>query len=244
MLVFCIGESALAFDCLAYKPERAQGQWHADVVAGKICWYGPNWRSFLPKSKSHVESSQIAISKPERVVHSKIHNELETVKPGTQVEIEDNKPDVEVETSKPGTLADPRSMPTEAATAERVEDSSGLREASPAEAAAFTNVISLEFETAPTRSSDSSETPVESYSVADLFIAFSMVALATGGFVTLIMLRGKKRVMFDAETEPQPLEYLSDNEALTASLQPFAGAEDQLVTVPSWLIQEPGRDPP
>ena len=50
-LTISITERALAVDCLAYKPDRAQGEWHADVVSGKICWYGPNWRSFLPRPK-------------------------------------------------------------------------------------------------------------------------------------------------------------------------------------------------
>ena len=58
VLVITLGQRAWALDCLAYKPAGARGQWHADVVAGKICWYGPNWRSFLPKPKLQAESAQ------------------------------------------------------------------------------------------------------------------------------------------------------------------------------------------
>ena len=119
VLILNMTEHALAFDCLAYKPERAQGQWHADVVSGKICWYGPNWRSFLPKAKARVESSQLSNSKPKKeVVNRKpdtqvVRTELESSRPDVQIEsskpdtqvvkIENSKPDVQVENSKPDT---------------------------------------------------------------------------------------------------------------------------------------------
>ena len=65
VLILSFGQRASALDCLAYKPAGARGQWHADVVAGKICWYGPNWRSFLPKPKLQSESAQAVKSKPD-----------------------------------------------------------------------------------------------------------------------------------------------------------------------------------
>ena len=100
VLIVSMTGHASAFDCLAYKPERAVGQWHAEVISGKICWQGPNWRSFLPKSKARVEHSQLANSKPKlKVANSK---------PGTQVgksEVENSKPDVQIESSNPDTQA-------------------------------------------------------------------------------------------------------------------------------------------
>ena len=67
------------------------------MVSGKICWQGPNWRSFLPKPKARVESSLLANSKPKMKIVNR--------KPDTQVvktKVENSKPDVQVESSKPG----------------------------------------------------------------------------------------------------------------------------------------------
>src|SRR5262249_48322690 len=47
-----ISQGASAFECLANKPAGARGKWHAEVVAGKICWFGADWRSFLAKEKA------------------------------------------------------------------------------------------------------------------------------------------------------------------------------------------------
>src|SRR6516162_11659858 len=54
-LVIGSGATALAFDCLTSKPAGARGYWHSQPVAGKICWFGADWRSFLAKSKAQAE---------------------------------------------------------------------------------------------------------------------------------------------------------------------------------------------
>src|SRR6516225_3118718 len=160
VLILSMTEHALAFDCLAYKPERAQGQWHADVVSGKICWYGPNWRSFLPKAKARVESSQRSNSKPKiEVVNRKpdtqvVRTELESSRPDVQIEnskpdtqvvkIENSKPDVRIENSKPEITAVPTSPLAEAVDLDKAQDSSGLRKPTSADAEEFTNAAGLE----------------------------------------------------------------------------------------------------
>jgi hypothetical protein len=205
VLIISMGEGALAFDCLAYKPERAQGQWHADVVAGKICWSGPNWRSFLPKPKARADSSRVTNNRPvTQVENSKPHTQVEKSKP--DIQIENSQPEVSVENPKPEISVVSKSLPSEALDAEKAQVSPGLREATRAEAAAFTNAVSPQVAVAPTRSSASSKTPTESESIADLLLAFSLVALGTIGLVTLIMMRGRNEVISETDVEAQPLE--------------------------------------
>src|SRR5262249_29925360 len=116
LLLICAAQTASALDCLKYKPAGARGEWHADVVAGKICWFGPNWRAFLPKPKVRVEDAKAVT-------------------------------DGQGATARPERPAQPAPSPVVASDAP--PDLNALRKATPAEAAALINAISLEFDPAP-----------------------------------------------------------------------------------------------
>ena len=227
VLILSITEHALAFDCLAYKPERAQGQWHADVVAGKICWSGPNWRSFLPKPKARAGNSHVTNNNPvTQVVNSKPHTQVEKSEP--DIQIDNSQPEVPVENRKPEISVNSKSSPSEAVDAEKAQELPGLREATRAEAVAFTNAVSPEFEPTPIRRSASSKTPAESDSIANLLLAFSVVALGTIGLVTLIMKRGGNEIITETDIEQQPLEHMPVNVLSAPPLQPCGDDDPHL----------------
>jgi hypothetical protein len=163
MVVISIGSSASAFDCLAYKPAGAQGQWHAEVVAGKICWYGANWRSFLPKPKPRVESSHAANGRPEIV------------------------------TAPSDRSAAPTPLSVGATDAERPRDVPALRAATPAEAAALINAVSLEFDSVEPEPIVEQHEPYDKRHMTGMIIALG--ALAIGGLALAIVIykRGKRR---------------------------------------------------
>jgi hypothetical protein len=207
LLTVSVGGSATAFDCLAYKPEGARGQWHAEVVAGKICWIGANWRSFLPKPKARRDNSGAANSK-------------------SDTQVANRKSEVPVESTA-------TSLPNEAVEMESPHDSPGLRKATPAETAAVTervvdhedafqirsNAPSVEFGPAPTIDSAAPDISRES-SIGDLLIAFSVIALATGALATLIMRDPSQQVIVDAENEQQQVEVQPVDLSLAPPLQP------------------------
>jgi hypothetical protein len=241
VLILGITEHAWAFDCLAYKPESAQGQWHADVVSGKICWYGPKWRSFLPKPKAGVENSQVTNSKPKKkvvnrkpdtqVVKGQIENgkrdvQIENAKPDSPVgKVENGKLDVQTENSKSEMPPLPTSPLAKAVDSDRAQDSTGVRKATPVEAAEFTNAASLKFEPEPAAHPDPPEMTSEPQSITDLLLAFSIVALGTIGFAALILRGGSQQDTFDADLEEQPLEHMHVDDELAPSLQPNADDE-------------------
>jgi hypothetical protein len=121
-LVIGSGATALAFDCLTSKPAGARGYWHSQPVAGKICWFGADWRSFLAKSKAQAEP---AAAQPEPAPVAK------------------GEPKAE-----PQPAAEMTPAPAETTDAEQPQDPPGLRQATPSEAAALINSISLYFEPA------------------------------------------------------------------------------------------------
>jgi hypothetical protein len=216
MLIISMGGSALALDCLAYKPEGARGDWHADVVAGKICWYGPNWHSFLPKSKTRVGSSQLVITKPDkRVANSQPYPSVEKSTPvensKTHIQVEqttrgeNSKPDVPIENDKSEISAVSTLLPPEVAEVEKAQESPVLREANPAKGAAFANASSLEFEPAAPQDPAPPEIAPQT-NIAHLLIAFSTVALGTIALAWLIMKVGKQQVDFEVETDQEELE--------------------------------------
>jgi hypothetical protein len=225
---------------LAYKPERAQGQWHADVVSGKICWYGPNWRSFLPKPRNRGDDSQGTNNKSEiKVANPKADTQVVKRKPETEVEngksdvraddgkpvmqVENSKPDIQTENRNPEISAGPTSPLAEAVDSDWAQDSSGLRKATPVETAEITNAISLEFEPEPAVLNPAPpEMAGEPQSITDLLIAFSIIAIGTGGLVTLIMRSRGQQDNFDADVEEQPLEHMPVGVELAPSLQPSA----------------------
>jgi hypothetical protein len=205
LLIVSVGRSASAFDCLAYKPEGARGQWHAEVIAGKICWIGANWRSFLPKPKARGDNSGAANSKPD-------------------TQVVNRKSEVPVESTA-------TSLPNEAVEMESPQDSPGLRKATRAETAAFTervvdhedasqirsNAPSVEFGPAP----DPAATDISRESIiGDLLIAFSVTALATGALATLIMRDPSQQVIVYAEKEQQQVEHQPVDFGLAPPLQP------------------------
>jgi hypothetical protein len=207
LLTACISTSAAAFDCLAYKPEGARGQWHAEVVAGKICWYGANWRSFLPKkvrvegstapSKKHVEPSGI----PEQPAEpAAVPGEATAVKPqdlqglrqatATEAAALINAISLDFDPAPP-TVSDP---------AQPKRARHGMTE--------MTIIIGA---------------------LASSGLAFAMIIRKRRKH------RARQQVSFDANAEQQTLERVAVNPALAPPLQPGAVEEHQLVAVPSWL---------
>jgi hypothetical protein len=157
VLIISAGAPAWALDCLAYKPAGARGLWHADVVSGKICWYGPNWRSFLPKPKQQAESAHAANSKSEPA-------------------------------PAPANRATEPS-PSSAAAADT--DLPALRAATPAEAEALINAVSLDFDPAQ---SEPAAAPPPAVARPDMSGAFfAMGALAIGGLALVILIYKRRK---------------------------------------------------
>jgi hypothetical protein len=62
----------------------------------------------------------------------------------------------------------------------------------------------------------------EPQSITDLLIAFSIIALGTGGLVALIKRGISQQNTFDADIEEQPLEHMPVGAELAPPLQPNA----------------------
>src|SRR5262245_42255059 len=171
VLMLSTGRAAAAFDCLAYKPEGARGHWHAEVVAGKICWFGANWRSFLPK-KPQAESSAAS---------NKKGAEPKAVR----------EPAAE---AAPKPSAEPTPLPNE--TMEREpEDLPGLRQATPTEAAALINAISLEFEPAALAVPGPQQPTAPEDGVTEIVSIFTLVAMSVFVLVTIVYKRETRRTV-------------------------------------------------
>ena len=232
--ILSITEHASAFECLAYKPERAVGQWHAEVVSGKICWYGPNRHPFLPKPKSRAENSQVTNSKPKlKMVNRKpdaqvVKAEIENNQPDAQIEndgphsqiakVENSKPDIQIE--KPDTVL--TSPPSEGVDLYRTEDSSAAGKATPVETAEFTSPASLEFNHEPAILKTNTFNTSEPQSLTSLLVAFSIVAFGTVALVMLIMRARTPQDAFDTDV---PLEHIPVDEELAPPLQPNSDEE-------------------
>ena len=212
-LVTGSGASALAFDCLTSKPEGARGHWHTQTVAGKICWFGADWRSFLAKSKAQAEPDA-AQPEPSSVAKS------------------EPKPD-------PQSQTDVTPSPAETAEAEQPEDPPGLRAATPAEAAALINSISLDFEPAPAAAPQppkllpkaAPEANAQSHATGDWLITFGELAIIGGVLATLIRQFRRRRAM--NARRPQP-EFVPVSLAFAPPLQPGISADAQAPRQAPW----------
>ena len=241
VLMMSMAERASALDCLAYRPEKAQGQWHADVVAGKICWYGPNWRSFLPKPKARAESSHVTNRKP---VTQLVNREpVQVDKSSDSVKADNGKTDAQVENGKPEISTDSKPLPTEAVDRKKAEELSGLREATPAEAAVFTNAVSLKFTPALTKNSEGAEVTPQS-NILGLFIALTVVVLGTAALVMLILKHGRRPEYFEPDLEEAACEQVPVDVEFTPPLQPNSDDEHQFVSsnFPEFLKREQVED--
>ena len=238
-LTISMTERALAFDCLAYKPERAQGQWHADVVSGKICWYGPNWRSFLPKPKSRVE--QVANPKP--TTHFVARSPSQVEKSKDSVQGPNDKTDAQVENGKSEISDDSKPIATETVETQKTEESSGIREATPAEAAAFRDAVSVRFTPVPTKNSNPAEVTPQT-NIRDLLIALTVVALGTVALATLALKAGRTQVESESDTEAEQFEFVPVDADLAPPLQPNSDDEHQFVmsNLPEFLKREQVQD--
>jgi hypothetical protein len=208
-LLVSFSGSAAAFDCLSYKPEGARGQWHAEVVAGKICWFGANWRSFLPK-KARTEGSALPNKRPA---------------------------DPKVISEQP---AEPTPAPAKAMEVKDPGDSSGLRQATPTEAAALINAVSLEFEPPPPAVPDPPDATVVAEGITELIVIFGVLAISAFVLATLIYKRGKRHTVEQLISETDGTEQELVQSVPTSSappLQPSAVNEHQLTNVPSWLVR-------
>jgi hypothetical protein len=219
-LVVGSGASALAFDCLTSKPAGARGYWHSQPVAGKTCWFGADWRSFLAKSKAQTEPAA-AQAEP-----------MPAAKPAPMAKSEPK--------SEPQPQAEATPAPAETADAEGVQDPPGLRQATPSEAAALINSISLDFEPAtPVASKPAKSAPpaaksapqaapdaqAQSHNTGDWLITFGELAILGGVLATLIRLFRRRRAMKAQPAQPQLMPM---SLRFAPPLQPGIGADDQL----------------
>jgi hypothetical protein len=236
-LTVSMTERASAFDCLAYKPERVQGQWHADVVSGKICWYGPNWRSFLPRPKSRAENPHITNRKPVTQVVDRSPSEVE--QRTDSVQVANDKTDAQFENGKPEISADSEPSTSETVDREKTEEASGIHEATPAEAAAFRNAVSLKFTPAPRKNSNPAGVSAQT-NIRDLFIAMTVVVLGTVGLAALILKAGRREAEIEPDPEAERFEFMPVEADLAPPLQANSDDENQFVTsnLPEFLKRE------
>jgi hypothetical protein len=219
VLILSFDQHAWALDCLAYKPAGARGQWHADVVAGKICWYGPNWRSFLPKPKLQAESAQAVKSKPDGGAASLSRS------------------------------AEPAPLAVGATDTETLQDLPALRAATPAEAAALINAVSLEFDSVQPEPSARPKPTVARYDMIVTIIA--IIALAIGGLaLTMLFYKrrkhraAKQKLVIDADAgrgrREQGLERLRVSPPIAALELPYPGGD--FPPARRRVLARPGRD--
>lgn len=217
-LVIGSGVSALAFDCLTSKPEGARGYWHSQAVAGKTCWFGADWRSFLAKSKAQAQPSA-AQGEPAPVATSEPKSEPK---------------------SEPQPSADVMSSPVETTDAEQPQDLPGLRQATPVEAAALINSISLDFEPAapaapqPAKPSlkAAPETHAQSHNTGDWLITFGELAIIGGVLATLIRQFRRRRAMKAQRLQPQ---FVPVSLRFAPPLQPGISADVQSPRQAPWV---------
>jgi hypothetical protein len=189
-LVIGSGANALAFDCLTSKPAGARGYWHSQPVAGKTCWFGADWRSFLAKSKAQAQPATAqAQSAP----------------------VAKDEPEGEPNT-EPQAPADVTPSPARSIDAEGPQDPPGLRQATPAEAAALINSISLDFEPAapaapppakPQLKAAPAPQVAQSHNTGDWLITFGELAIIGGVLATLIRQFRRRRATKAQRSQPQ-----------------------------------------
>jgi hypothetical protein len=216
-MVIGSGVSALAFDCLTSKPAGARGYWHSQPVAGKTCWFGAEWRSFLAKSKAQAEPAA-AQAEPAPVAKSAPKGEPKT---------------------EPQPAADVTPAPAGTTDAEEPQDPPGLRQATPTEAAAMINSISLYFEPAapaapqPAKSAPKAapEAHAQSHNMGDWLITFGELAIIGGLLATLIRVFRRRRAM--KEQRPQP-QFMPVSLRFAPPLQPGISADAQPPQQAAW----------
>jgi hypothetical protein len=216
-LVIGSGPSARAFDCLTSKPAGARGYWHSQPVAGKICWFGADWRSFLAKSKVQAEPAA-AQAEPAPVAKSEPKSEPKT---------------------EPQPAAEVTPSPAETTDAEQSQDPPGLRQATPTEAAALINSISLYFEPAapaapqPIRPAPkaSPESHAQSHNMGDWLITFGELAISCGLLATVIRVFRRRRAMKEQRQQPQ---FMPVSLRFAPPLQPGISADAQSPRQASW----------
>lgn len=223
-LVVAPSPSALAFDCLTSKPEGARGHWHTQAVAGKICWFGADWRSFLAKSKAQAEPTE-AQAEPSPVAKT------------------EPKPE-------PQPATDVTPSPAETTDAEQPQDPPGLRQATPVEAAALINSISLDFEPAPSAAPQPAQIPpkaapeayAQSRNTGDWLITFGELAIIGGVLATLIRYFRRRRAM--KAQQPQP-GFAPVSLRFAPPLQPGISADVQSPSRVPWatVMRSPQTDP-
>lgn len=217
-LVIGSGASALAFDCLTSKPAGARGYWHSQAVAGKTCWFGADWRSFLAKSKAQAQPAT-AQAEPAPVATDEPNDEPKT---------------------EPQAPADVTPSAAQATDAERLQDPPGLRQATPAEAAALINSISLDFEPAapaapppakPQLKAAPEAQVAQSHNTGDWLITFGELAIIGGVLATVIRQFRRRRAMKAQRAQPQ---FPPVSLRFAPPLQPSIGDDVQSPRQVSW----------
>jgi hypothetical protein len=181
----------------------------ARPLARKICWFGANWRSFLPKSKGRVENSSASNSKRG------------------------------VPTAIPQVTAEPAPLPVEVTDVEKPQELPALRQATPMEAAALINADAQAWDLAPPAVPDQPQLTVARHGMTEMSLIFGTLAIGSIGFVMIICKRNKGRakqqLSLAADGEQRELECLPVRIPLAPSLIP--SVEHQLLAVPSWMSQ-------
>jgi hypothetical protein len=218
-LVLGTGASALAFDCLTSKPAGARGHWHSQPVAGKTCWFGYEWRSFLAKEKGQAEPAAA---------------QAEPAPAAKPAPVAKNEPKPE-----PQPATDMTPAPAATTDAEPAEDQPLLRQATPAEAAALINSISLDFEpaapAAPKAAKSAPKTAPEarakSHNMGDWLITFGEIAILGGALATLVRVVRRRRAMKVQQAQPQLVPV---SLRFAPPLQPGISADAEPPGRPAW----------
>jgi hypothetical protein len=216
-LIIGTGASALAFDCLTSKPAGARGYWHSQPVAGKICWFGADWRSFLAKSKAQAEPAAAQAEPAPAAKPAPVAKSESEAEPAAEV------------TPAPAATTD----------TEEAQEPPGLRQATPAEAAALINSISLDFEPAApaapkaVRSAPKAapQSHAQSHNMGDWLITFGELAILGGALATLIRLFRRRRAMKVQQPQPQ---FVPVSLRFAPPLQPGISADVQSPQQATW----------
>jgi hypothetical protein len=151
---------------------------------------------------------------------SQVEKTKDSVRAGNDVHVENGKPEISTD-----------SEPSTKETVDRgmTEELSGIREATPAQAAAFTKVVSLKFTPPMTKIANPVGAGPDT-NISDLFIAMTVVVLGTVGLAALILKAGRREAVIEPDQEAEQFEFMPVEGDLGPPLQANFVDEDQFAT--------------
>jgi hypothetical protein len=177
------------------------------------------------------------VANPKPTTHFVARRPSQVEKSKDSVQVPNDKIDAQVENGKPEISDDSKPVETQ-----NTEESSGIREATPAEAAAFRNAVSI-FTPAPTKNSNPAGASPQ-VNIRDLLIAMTVVALGSVALVALFLKAGRTQVESESDTEAEQFEFVPIDASLAPPLQPNSNDEHQFVmpNLPEFLKREQVQD--